>query len=93
MESLPKDTPVGAIIEEMKQTFLGILRHYPKESVEWFYYALQEIPLSVLNEAEKESFLYSVKDNPVIDDLDYYEGFFGKYVSRSHKYNIRVVKD
>lgn len=93
MESLPKDTPVTPIIEEMKQAFFGILRHYPEESVEWFYYGLQEIPLSILNQAEKESFLYNVKDNPIVNDLDYYEGFFGKYVSRSYKYNIRVVQD
>jgi len=89
LETMVNDMPVGPVIDEMCESFYGIIKNYPVESVAWFANGLQNVPFNVLNQNEKESFVMNMSQHSIEDNWDYYSGFFNKYIQRCYKFSCR----
>lgn len=78
------------VVDYKYDLYYEIIVNMRKESIQWFTEALQAIPLDLLNEGEKQSFLNHLQNEEIGSTDQYFKNFFNKYVKRCRKRGIRL---
>jgi hypothetical protein len=84
------DYPERIVRDFIEDVFIQVISNLRLISVEWFYNALTEIPLNILNSAEKESFIVNLKNKEYIHDKQYYSDFFDKLYKRCKTHSLQT---
>lgn len=89
-EVLVSNFPEKVLCDFMDDVFIQILINLRNYSDKWFIQALMDVPQSVLNNGEKDSFIANLREKPYAGYKDYYAEFFDKFYRRCKTYNSKI---
>lgn len=90
MDVLVANFPERVVCDFMDDVVVQILMNMKQQSVEWFIASLVNMPQSVLNNGEKESFINNLRVKDYANNKEYYNDFFDKFYKRCKTYNAKI---
>lgn len=89
MNCIVEDYPSRIVRDYIEDVFTQVFKNLREPGVEWMTEALQNIPQSILNNGEKNSFISNMKVKSADDHSEYYTDFFEKFEKRCKAHNLK----
>lgn len=90
VQVLVNNFPQRVVCKFMDDVLINVITNLREQSVNWFIDSLREIPQSILNNGEKESFIMNLSAKPYEEHKDYYSEFFDKFYKRCKTHNSKI---